>query len=168
MRILLSILLFLAATPAQAGKINQGDWELGGGFNLTHTNRETSPATKNTSVFVYGQAQYFFLDHLSAGLDAGYSRSGSAFDSTNIGPVVTKYLWVDDKLAPFASMLPIQWNHTRGLGGSFSSSARVGVKYFLTDSVAVGPAFDYSHEWGSDRKPEANSFSFLGLFSIHL
>lgn len=171
MRILLSAVLLLVSAHAEAGKINQGDWETGGGFNLTHTSRQSSritPATKNTSFFVYAQAQYFFIDQLSAGLDAGYARSGSAFDSTNFGPVVTKYLWVDDKIAPYVSMLPIQWNHVRGGGTSLSSSARVGAKYFLTDSVAVGPAFEFSHQWGNDTQPEANSYSFLGLFSIHL
>jgi len=168
MRTLLSVLLLLASAQAEAGKINQGDWELGGGFNLTHTSRKNAVVPQSTTFFVYSQAQYFFVDHLSAGLDVGYSRSGSTSASTEIGPVVTKYIWVDDKLAPYVSMLPIQWSHTRALGSSFSSSARVGAKYFLTDSVAVGPAFDYSHNWGSDRRAESNSFSFLGLFSIHL
>lgn len=148
-----------SASIAQAANVNEGNWEVGGGWDL-------SRSSGRTSFTVRADGQYFFADQLSAGLDTSYYHSG-AYDAYSLGPVVTKYVWADEKLFPYLSMLPIALNKS----GSYtyaSSRARVGVKYFFTDSVAFGPAAEYTHYWESDRMRSSDAFSFLGLFSIHL
>jgi hypothetical protein len=171
MRAFLIFTVLLLATTAQAApRINKGDWEIGGGLNLSHTD-EASPyfgSSRRTLFTLRGNGQYFVQDGLSAGLELGIASAGAASPQVQAAPVVTKYIWVDDKLAPYVSMLPIQYNKSEKIPGTYATTVRVGAKYFLTDSVAVGPAFEYSHDWGHDQVPERNTFSFLGLFSIHL
>jgi hypothetical protein len=171
MRALLLFTILLIGTTAQAApRIQKGDWELGGALNFRHTD-EASPyfgSTKRTLFTFRGNGQYFVHDGLSAGVELGISTAGVSGPQVQAGPVVTKYIWVDDKLAPYVSMLPIQYNKSERIPGTYATTVRVGAKYFLTDSVAVGPAFEYSHDWGNDELPKRNTFSFLGLFSIHL
>ena len=168
--LLLVAILFGAPLAKAEPNLNAGDWELGGAFNLSRTS-ERSPyfaSTDRTRFTLNLNAQNFVADEFSVGLEAGYSTAGSRSGVAYLGPVATKYLWVDDKLAPYISMLPIRWTKAEGVPADFSTTVRIGGKYFLTDSVAVGPAVDFTHDWGREQNPERNTWSFLGLFSIHL
>lgn len=169
--LLLLVALFLIAPAAYAvPNLNAGDWELGGSFNLSRSS-ERSPyfqSTDHTRFTINLNAQYFVDDEYSLGLETGYSAAGGHSGVGYLGPVFTKYVWVDDKLAPYISMLPIRFTKAEGIPSDLSSTVRIGAKYFLTDSVAVGPAVDFTHDWGKDTNPERNTWSFLGLFSIHL
>lgn len=151
-------------------RIQQGDWEIGGGFNLTNSSRSSaySYGSRSTYFSLSGAGQYFISDGLSIGLDAALATAGHRSTTVSAGPVATKYLFQKDRLAPYVSMAPIRWSKTEGLSGRLSSSVRVGAKYFLTDSVAFGPALDYEHQWESRWHGDADEVSFLGLFSIHL
>lgn len=169
--LLLLLVSFFSAALAQAEpNLNAGNWELGGSFNLSRTS-ERSPyfvSTDRTRFTVNLNVQAFVDDEFSVGLEAGYATAGRGTGVAYLGPVATKYLWVDDKLAPYISMLPIRWTKAEGVPSDYSTTVRIGAKYFLTDSVAVGPAVDFTHDWGKDQNPERNTWSFLGLFSIHL
>lgn len=160
-------LAFLLSSGAQAApRILQGDWEVGGSLNFTHASLSTSSASSNVFA-ASAMGQHFFADEFSAGLELGLGAT-SGTTIVRAGPVATKYLLTDDKLAPYVSMLPILVNTRTGDSAVYSSKLRVGAKYFLTDSVAFGPAAEYEHIWDSDSAGSGNIFSFLALFSIHL
>jgi len=165
MKTLILILSLLAGTAQAAPRILQGDWELGGGLNFTHYDVANLPSGNIFSLNADGQ--HFFADHFSAGLELNLNATGGN-TSFVVGPVATKYLWVDDKLAPYISLLPIMVSTRTGATASLQSRVRVGAKVFLTDSVAFGPALEYQHLWEADSSPGGNLLSFLALFSIHL
>ena len=161
---LLAALLLLSAAPAFAdtsAKIHDGNWEVNGNINFTHY----SIGGTRDYLTVEASAQHFLMDEFSAGLDLMYSAYGSSGWLT-VAPVFTKYLWVRDNTAPYLSLMPIRFSKYSGATTTHSSTARAGVKFFLNDSVSIGPAAEFTQYWRSGR--DWNSFSFLGLFSIHL
>ncbi|RZA00027.1 MAG: hypothetical protein EOP11_18765 [Proteobacteria bacterium] len=159
----------LSATAAFAApKINKHDWEVGGGFNFSHLSREENlPSKAQNNFSLRGIGQYFLADELSAGAEISVNASGGN-TYVQAGPIITKYIFVDDKLAPYLSMLPIVVKTASNVPAGYRSTVRAGAKYFLNDSVAVGPALEYSHDWESGPYRSQENFSFLGLFSIHL
>lgn len=165
---LLSSVLALASDEPVVPRIQQGDWELGGGFNLNRMENAWSRGSRSVFFHASGAAQYFAADGLSIGLEAAFSRYGRGQAHGKVGPVVTKYFLATDRLAPYVSMLPIQWTKSESFPSSLSSTARVGFKYFFTDAVAVGPALEYEYDWATNGGDSWGSFSLLGMFSIHL
>ncbi|MGZ3711184.1 MAG: hypothetical protein ACXVBE_05480 [Bdellovibrionota bacterium] len=165
MKQLLFLFGLMASVSAQAAdttaKIHEKDWEANGAFNLSHFQ-----GASQTNLEIQGGAQYFFLDGLSAGLDGQYYNYGhTKFGS--VAPILTKYLWVKDKIAPYVSLVPIRFGFQSGGSTSYSSSIRPGVKFFLNDNIAVGPAIDYAHYWGPAGYQGYANMALLGLFSLH-
>jgi hypothetical protein len=166
------LLAFLTPAAEAAPRILHGDWQVGGSLNFSYYDTEVRiggiPNVKG-ALSVSGDGQYFFADGFSAGLELGFSARGD-YRNFTVGPVVTKYIRVNDNLAPYISLLPILVDTNQGdLPPSYSTIARVGAKYFVTDSVAFGPALEYQRFWETDRRiPSLSIFRFLALFSIHL
>lgn len=163
--ILVASWLLAVSVPAFAvsPKINQGDWEVNGSMNFSHY--DSGYGRNSFSLAASGQK--FIVDDFSLGLDGSfYAYASNTW--TSIGPIATKYLWVHESTAPYLSLLPIVVSKSTSSSYYFYSRARAGVKFFLTDSVAVGPAVEMNHSWPKSGSSSTNYFSFLGLFSIHL
>jgi len=150
----------LLGTHASAANIQQGNWEVGGALNLSRGSGETL-------FYVSPSAQYFMVDRFSLGFDAGWATQTHGTSFYSFGPVVTSYFLVQEALAPFVSLTPIEWNRSGSLT-YYTSTLKLGVKYFLTESVAVAPLLRFQRVHESDRIRAANSGALQVLFSIHL
>lgn len=159
MKNMLFMLALLVSVSADAANINKGDWELGGSFNLSRTDRFRS----STYWYLNGNAQYFFADHFSAGLDLSWSAASGGGPAIVIGPAATYYFLTQENMAPYVMLAPFNW---RSYGTSnYSSTLRVGTKFFFTESVSFGPALQIERFY---RYGGLNTIGFLGAFSIHL
>jgi hypothetical protein len=160
----LAVVLTLITTLAEAANINKGDWELGGSVSFSHLRGND---TSSTTYRLSPTAQYFLADHFSAGLSLSFvdwTGGGSYFD---VGPEFTRYFMVHEQMAPYFSLNPITWTRIGGLS-YFKSAAALGLKFFLTDSVAFGPEVEYTYLWKKNQVAAFHNFALQGLFSIHL
>lgn len=163
MKFLLALLLVAAPAFAEPN-IKEGNVEVNGSFNLSRSTSSGSGTYFNIQTI----GQYFIKDHLSLGADISYYtyRRNS---SLAIGPAATLYFAVKENLAPYITLTPITWTNTSGYSHNLiSSTVRAGVKFFLTDSVAFGPAVEYYHFWEQHGMRSSGNISLLGVFSIHL
>lgn len=168
MKSLVGLLLALGflGTNAHAGmNINEGNWEVAGSGSLSYYSYVGS--SDNTYLYLSPQAQYFFMDQFSAGINLSYSRLGGS-NFLSMSPEFTKYFSVQEKLAPYVSVAPIGLSSGKSSSPYFFSFVNIGVKYFLTDSVAFGPALQYRRGWGINNYTGSNSVELMGMFSIHL
>lgn len=164
---LIGILLCFFCQSAGAANLNEGDMEIQGGFSVSNYE---SPYywrdERRTSVSLSSGVQYFLVDQFSAGLDLSVERAGGPRSlAWSLGPVATYYFLVQERFAPFVSLSPFRISKKESVPSTHRSTIRVGAKYFLTDSVAFGPALQYDRQWGWSPR---NDFSLLGQFSIHL
>ncbi len=171
MKKFISILLAIfSAASAEAANINKGNIEASGSFSLSKSSGWSGgyENAHSTSLFINGTGQYFFLDHFSAGLDASWATY-SRGSSVSLGPVATYYFLVKENIAPFLMLAPLSWSkHSGNSIGDLSSTIRLGAKFFLTDSLAFGPALQYQWVHASRGRSDFGNCSFLGEFSIHL
>jgi hypothetical protein len=170
-KILLSIVaaLGLAAAGAEGANLQRGNVEVEGLFNFNHSSRVTryTDSTRRTSFYAGAKVQYFFHDLFSAGLTGSFATSGVRPLYNSVGLSMTKYFSLRQSWAPYVGATPIMWVNATGTPSDYASSVRVGAKYFLTDSVAFGPALDYTRFWGRGALPSVNRVSFLGAFAVH-
>ena len=164
MKALLATALLLFSTQVYAANINQGNVEVDGAFQLSQT---WVGGNDSTYLDLSAAGQYFFVDRFSAGAELGYAHSGGT-DLWSLAPVGTFYFGVSNQLAPYVYVKPIELSDASYRDLNLSSAARFGVKFFLNDSIAFGPALQYDHVWGTNRPNSANSVSLLGLFAMHL
>lgn len=162
----LILIAALLAGPSlvQAANINQGNVEIGGVATVNHT-RSRSLGT--TSFQIGANAQYFLVDHISVGAELDYAHA-SSFNIYSIAPAASFYFAVQDQMAPYVMVKPLELYDSSSARLNLSSGLRLGVKFFLTDSVAFGPALNYEHTWSTNRTSTIDSFSLLGQFAIHL
>ena len=164
MKILVALLsLFCLAQSAHAvtPRINQGDWILGGSLSLT--------AASHSSTYFVGnaEAEYFVADRLATGLQYTYYAT-SGYSAYLAAPMATFHFRAGDIAVPYLSVMPFEFGRYTGSSAYYASAGRLGVKFFLTDSVAFGPAVDYQHIWARGVRSASDTFIFLAVFSIHL
>jgi hypothetical protein len=144
-----AMLLIFTSGPANAANINKGNIELGGSFSLLED-------TVGSGVGLLDQVrtwplnldvQYFFFDHFSAGLDTSWWSGGP---TVSFGPTATYYLPISNRIAPFVMVSPFSYS-TRLDASHYSngllSTGRIGTKFFLSDSLSVGPALELEHRY---------------------
>ncbi|MGZ3693044.1 MAG: hypothetical protein ACXWQO_02335 [Bdellovibrionota bacterium] len=165
-----SLFLFLtlftslsAAAATTTANIHKGDLEVSGSMNLSADTKHFSTAYFNLDT----TAQHFFADEFSAGLGASFYSYNST-TGISFGPILTKYLWVQDKIAPYVSLTPIYWSKFSRNKATYSTYGSVGVKFFITDSVAFGPALAAYHYWPKNGGSSNTTLALLGMFAIHL
>jgi hypothetical protein len=149
--------------------IKEGDWELSGSSAFTNNGQGATPFGRQSNNYfsVYGSGQYFVKDHFSVGLGGSY-LAGPGSDLITLGPIFTKYFLVQENIAPYVSVSPISWsNYGYSASSQFSSSVRLGTKFFLNDHISFGPALEHVHVWSRNGQPSFNTTSFLGVFSLH-
>ena len=154
------VLSFLLTSQSFAANINSGNVEAGGAFDLTF-------GEGYTSFTLAPDLQYFFFDKFSAGLEGYVSTFTGTKATYGVGPKATLYFATSDTLAPYVSLTPINFNFYPGLTLK-STSVSSGVKFFLTESVAFGPAVGWTHRYKSGAYRSRDTWSIFGVFSIHL
>lgn len=157
------LVAFFSLAAHASNNINEGNWELGGSGTVLYS----TSGTDKTSLILSPQAQYFFLDKFSVGAETSFFKSGS-YNYFLAGPVFTKYFLVKDRVAPYVSLLPLSFMMSKGDSTTHISEARLGMKYFITDSVAFGPALSYKRVWGEGGYRSIDTLSALFQFSVHL
>lgn len=164
MKLFALALALLVSAPAFAldttARIHEGDWELGGSTSIYRSSHFTSFSLTTN-------AQLFVMDALSVGLEVSYYTSRS-YTSRSLGPVATYYFLVKDKIAPFVSAAPYSWTKATFGPSYYTGRGSVGVKYFLTDSVAFGPEAVLYQMWGTNGRRSHTSGALQGTFAIHL
>jgi hypothetical protein len=166
MKIIFMVLAVIASGSAEAANINKGNFELGGSFSMFEeymgSGEDLLDQVRSWPLNI--DAQYFFFDHFSAGLETSWWNYNSRFA---IGPTATYYLPVSDRIAPFVMVSPFSYSwdlNASHYSYGMLSSGRLGTKFFLTDSVSIGPALEFQHNYEGD----GNTLRLLGMFSIHL
>lgn len=156
------LLLLLVSGVAEAANIKKGNWEVSGSIAYSHY-------SDNDYFSVSPAAQYFFMDYFSFGLKSTYSAGSNAVTVYSLGPVASLYFPVSDSVAPYISVAPLVWSRYASSGRSYyRADVDVGVKFFLTDSVAFGPVVSWNHYYPSNGGKSSNGIDVMGVFSIHL
>jgi hypothetical protein len=76
--------------------------------------------------------------------------------------------FLDGNVAPFVSLIPIEW-YLRGSGNPYYfTTVKAGVKFFFNDSVAFGPQVSLVHRHPRNGGASIDNVQVAGVFSIHL
>ncbi|MCC6137559.1 MAG: hypothetical protein IT287_02935 [Bdellovibrionaceae bacterium] len=127
-------------------KIHKGDWSVGGDLALSYTSM--TGAQVSTSMDV----QKFLWDGVSVGLVGRYVNTRN-YDFTAIGGKATYHFLETDKMTFYTSG-DITYNrleHNFFPGGSTEYTAAtvaVGINYFLTPHIAIGPKIQFTKNIG--------------------
>jgi hypothetical protein len=169
MRLLICVVLFLllGILHAEAANLNQGNWTVGGGM---YFNSSLDPALPNRAGYFLSSAnaQYFFLDGVSAGLAGSFTTSGGRSGRGSLSPILSYYFYRNEKIAHYVSLEPMRWVKWEGIPSRWGSAISLGTKIFLNDYIAVGPEIQYERIWDNPVSSGKSNLSFIGGFSIHL
>ena len=149
-------------------KINKGDMMVGGSVGFAYSTYSRLTFELNPTI------EYFVVDRLSLGGTIGLGYS-DAFVSYLLGPSATYYFWKSDRLTSSvgAEIRFGGYEYERdsepvrqtGTSGRF----RMGLNYFITPEVSIGPIFTLDKAFGSGQPSTAIDSSTLKVqFQIHL
>lgn len=153
-------------TDASLANIHTGNVSTSSSFAFNQVLNSNSTAVSTLSLST--DVRYFVIDHLAVGGVFTYDHSSNANsnDVVWLGPGATYFFWTDGKLA---SKLAASYQF--GLGSSMASgmfTTTLGLDYFITPSVDVGPTVAYRHTVGSSQI-QSNDRIILGVsFGIYL
>ncbi len=165
------IFLFLSSTflfPQEA--LKKGVYNLSGGITYSNSKNTTSDETiKNFNFSISPALNYFVIDNLLLGgsvsfyySELSYKSSRSDFKNINrqfqIGPGI-RYYFSELSFNPF---IGASANYSKSISSEQEGnniSAMVGINYFISNSAAIEPYFQYTI--GSYNKPDQdiNTFS---------
>ena len=143
--------------------ITEGHWSVGGGASLSYN----TSSGHGLELSGYPSAQYFIMDHLSVGGEASIAWNSNR-SVLGLGPALTYYFAESEKAVWFVSeALFYSRYHYDSIGyGDFNTSnlsarTSIGMNYFLTPSVAIGPRGAFT--WNS-----RGADTFALLFGIQI
>ena len=150
------------------GNITQGHAGVSASLSLSSTSIEASSAF--TTFTFNARGQYFLADRIGLGPVLRFSTR-SNFSTISVGPSAIYYFWTRDRLGVFLAQDITLLSQTTS-GNTFSTvntDSQLGLNYFLYPSVAIGPAIDFIHQFGTATFfSRINQIAFLGQFSIYL
>jgi hypothetical protein len=170
----LTLVFALCALTAHAasdlpGNIAQGNVQTGGNFRFSNTWYKDS--TTESYFLIEIPLQYFVVDRFALGVVVDYSHDalgGASTDELLAGPAFTYYFWTQDKIGAYLSESIVVGKDT-GYSAYYLNTAGLGFNYFITPSVALGPAFAYGHLFaGASEYTSYNQLAFVANFSIYL
>lgn len=150
-------------------KVNQGDIMVGGSLGFAYHTFSRLTFELNPTI------EYFVVDRLSLGGTVGLSFSEYS-NSYLVGPSATYYFWKEDRLtANVGAELRIgRYEYDSYDSGRVTKTAtlgrfRLGLNYFLTPEVSVGPVFTLDKRFGEGAFASAIDNGTLKVqFQIHL
>lgn len=159
--------------------IDKGDMLVSGTFSGSRF--ADSAGNLSTDIDVAVSWQYFLIDRLALGAAVSFDSASEllqAFGGTissasrtyGFAPEATYYFWSADRLATYASLFArLNFNEASGQT-TWSAGLIVGLDFFIYPSVALGPALQYIHDFGSTNAGvlDVNVYSFLAAFRIFL
>lgn len=149
-------------------KVNRGDVMVGGSLGFSYSTYSKLTFELNPTV------EYFVADRLSLGGTVGLMFSES-YNSYLVGPSATYYFWKEDRLTANvgAEIRFGYFEYDNGAGrvteNATTGRFRIGLNYFLTPEVSLGPVFTLDKAFGSGQSSTAIDNSTLKVqFQIHL
>jgi hypothetical protein len=163
---LLTWAIVTRADNTELGNIHKGNIAAEGSASISFY--APSGRASSTAISVSPSLQYFVVDHLSIGGSLSYHHySGSdGWTSWGIGPSITWHFWSTGHLSVFASE-EIFLNKGTNLNWYGSNTAGLGMNYFITPSVAIGPLLQTYYQFENSELPSAFGTSLIGKFSIY-
>ncbi len=152
-----------------APKVNQGDLMVGGSLGFSYSTFSRLTFELNPTI------EYFIVDRLSVGGTIGLALN-EASNRYLVGPSATYYFWKDDRLTAnvgaelrFGQQEHDYFDTGRRTDTSTSGRFRLGLNYFLTPEVSIGPLLTFDKEFENSASPAAFENSTLKVqFQIHL
>ena len=158
---ILSVIIFLLLSstflfPQEA--LKKGSYSLSGSIEFsTGSDKFTGYENDFLNFLMTPGISYFFIDHLSAGVNISYGYSEYHIKSTtsagelklisrpiSIGPVI-RYYFASDVINPF---LEASYRYSNSINGNKDRngySFAGGINYFLSKSVALEPYVEYEN-----------------------
>lgn len=155
---------------AAKGDIGQGHFLVSGssGLGLFHTNYDGGGSS---TVFDLQTTTAYFVDYgFGIGGTVGF-RSSDSLDLISMGPTVVYYLVANDRIGvPVTGSLLFQhYNRASRNNVNLAIQAGIGFQYFISSSLAVGPAFQFRQIVGdTEGGLEIRSFGVLANFTLFL
>lgn len=114
-------------------RINQGDLKVSG--EASYDRRNTGEWTLELSPKV----EYFFLNRFAAGVRLDYKDGDIQRTTVSIGPAATYYFAIVRRVGFYLDQT-VQWVNPPGNDDNyFHGETGIGLNYFITPNVAVGP-----------------------------
>jgi hypothetical protein len=167
--LVMSSAVFAAEGSAEfIGNIHQGNWQFGvADFSIA----EHIPAYEDSYHVISASlpVQYFLVDRFSLGIISSVSYNSQNKESSAIGfgPAFNAYVYAKDRLAVFFGG-NLEWNRATDYADYYSSNAHVGLDFFATPAVAIGPQFNWNHWFESEDSYTFNQLNLSVNFKIFL
>ena len=127
-----------ASPSTTTPNILKGNWYGSGGLSFTKNAGRKSDASEYV---VSLSGSYFLIDHLALGLTLGVDGETNQNTVAALGPSATYFFWSTSTIATYVGT-----GFRLGLPDATVDSImqlRMGLEYFLTSSVAIGPSAFY-------------------------
>ena len=154
------------ADNAEFGNINKGNIQADGAASVS--NYAPTGQTSSFIVVVSPSVQYFVMNRVSIGgsLYFQHYSSGASWNALGIGPSATWHFWSEGHLSASVSD-GLTVNENTNSRWYLNNSTGLGLNYFITPSVAIGPALVVSYQFSSLDLPAALNTSVVVKFSIY-
>lgn len=174
--ILLAGLLVISSThfaraESEFGNIHKGNIYTGGTLNYS-TYYPSGTSGSISQLQLTTPFEYFIVDHFSLGASIYWNHtfpSGLVANANDyaIGPSATYHFWVQDHWTASLSEI-FRINSFSFSSYYFSLNSVLGLNYFLTPSVALGPSVNYRHRFGRNEVISADTLTIGANFLIFL
>lgn len=167
MKAIILLIVCFCVQQAKAMNINQGNWQLGGGISISRLPlSDYGSNSGETYVNSNADVQYFIREKIAVGSRISFTKYYGLTEFT-LDPEATFYFGVAEKLAPFVTLMPIGISKVESVDLHYSTGLLLGVRYFLSDTVAIAPMIEYRHFWNRYYIPNATT-NFVAMLTVHL
>ena len=162
-----------AETTASAdkiyGNITQSHFGISASLSLSSTSIEGAGGF--TTFTFNARGQYFLVDRFALGPVLKLTTQDTSSD-LSIGPSALYYFWTRERLGLFLSqdVTLRSVSNSGNASSTWRTETQLGLNYFLYPAVAIGPAVDFLHQFGTNWSAfnRINQLTFLGQLSIYL
>lgn len=143
------------ATDAQVADkpimINKGNWEIGGEGNYFRSNEGTGLR----SITLSPRLEYFILNRFSVGGRLNYIDSNRASTEIQVGPGFSWYPMIIGRTVVVIDQAILMINPSGSQQTYFAGDTGLGLDWFVSPSVAIGPSIRGLYYFGGDSaRPE--------------
>ncbi len=141
-------------------KINQGNWEIGGEGNYFRSNESGGLRLLTLTP----RAEYFIMNRFSVGGRINYIDSNRASTEVQVGPGFSWYIMQIGRSVLLIDQAILWVNPSGSEQTYFAGDTGLGIDFFLSPSVAVGPSIRGLYYFGGDSSvPEGGVGFRIGL-----
>ena len=140
--------------------INKGNWEIGGEGNYFRSNEGTGLR----SITLSPRVEYFILNRFSVGGRLNYIDSNRASTEIQIGPGFSWYPLIIGRTALVVDQAILMINPAGSQQTYFAGDTGLGLDWFVSPSVAIGPSIRGLFYFGGDSaRPEGGVGFRIGI-----